>query len=141
MKRVMKEGLVRRMLPLVAVASVLLAITKLDWWPLALGAALAVPIGLVIAFVLGRRVRRADFVRDPSGAPIRVELEVRVRTLAIALGASVVLGVAVGRVERHFGIELGEYGTVIVVATVLFALGLSLHPKQRRGGHGRGGIG
>ncbi len=131
MKREIKDGLLRRILPAFAILGLALVIVRPSWQPLAVGLALAVVVGLILAFVLRRRVRAAGLSRETTGgAPVKVALEVRPLMLALWIGVSLGLGLLAGVGEERFAIELGEYGGAVLVPLILLGFGLSLRPKR-----------
>ena len=135
MKREIKEGLLRRILPVFAILALAMIVVRPDWdWhALGVGLVLAVAVGLILALVYRKRIRAAGLPdAAESGAPARVTLEVQPVVLLLWLAASVAVGFVAGAVERRFGIDLGESGVAIVVPLVLLGLGLSLRPKPQR---------
>jgi hypothetical protein len=136
MKREIKEGLLRRILPVFAILAIAMIVVRPEWDSKALGVGLvlAVMVGLILAVFLRRRIRAAGLPEGaPGGPPVRVTLEVRPVALLLWLAASIAIGFVAGAMEKRFGIDLREYGVVIVVPLVLLGFGLSLRPKPDRG--------
>ena len=132
-KRAIKEGLLRRILPTFAALVIALIFIRPNWKPLSVGLALAVVAGFLLAFVLGRRVRAAGLSRDAAdGAPVKVSLELRPLMLVFWLGVSVGLGYLTRIIEERLGLDFGEYPAAVAVPLILLGLGLSLRPKRVR---------
>ncbi len=135
MKKALKEGLLRRILPTFAILVIAMALVKPGWREMVVGLSIAIPLGLVLGFVIKRRIKAAGIVANSdTGAPVKVALEVRPGLLALGLGVCFALGYAVEAAVQRFDIEVGDYVVVIVVPLMLFALGLSLKPKRRGDG-------
>jgi len=135
MKREIRAGLLRRILPAIAVLVVAMILVRPDWnWQmLGVGLELAVLLGQILAVVLQRRIREAGLPNAAeSGAPVKVTFGLLPVVLLLWSAASVATGLVAGLAEGRFGVDLSEYGVVIVVPLVVFGFGLSLRPKPGR---------
>src|SRR5262245_45904031 len=129
MKRELREGLLRRILPAFLFVGAAMWIARPpDWRALSVAIALALAVGLVLARVLRHRVRAAGLAGSAErGAPVKVVLEVQPIVLLLCIALAAAIGALAGKLGMG-----GRYGASITVPLVLLAFGLSLRPKRSR---------
>jgi hypothetical protein len=131
LRREIREGLVRRVLPAFAIMGLLVWWRRrrptLDWETLSADLAIGLLVGIAIVIVLQRRrIRAAGWAPVEPGSRVEIVLQVRPAVLLLALAASVVIGFVTGR------LGIGRrYALSIAISLLMLGVGLSLRPTRR----------